>query len=119
MEIKNTKVYGFKAAIRGMRNPKKSHHLSDSFSRIDNDIIFRIYKNVFFDEAMKESNKEQFFFGENDIVFLGFIDKGLFFGAISGELNFLLGFPFSGGWNCSFFSIFLFFFRIISAGIQT
>ena len=54
MEIKNTEVYGFKAAVRGMRNPKKSHHLSDSFSRIDNDVIFGIYKNVFFDEAMKE-----------------------------------------------------------------
>ena len=30
MEIKNTEVYGFKAAIRGMRNQKKSQHLSNS-----------------------------------------------------------------------------------------
>lgn len=30
MKIKNTEVYGFKAALRGMRNPKNSWHLNDS-----------------------------------------------------------------------------------------
>lgn len=67
MEIKNTEVYGFKAAVRGMRNPKKSHHLSDSFLRSDNDVMLNINKNRFYKEYDKESNKEGFFFGENDI----------------------------------------------------
>lgn len=30
MDIKNTEVYGFQAAFRGMRNPMNSHYLSDS-----------------------------------------------------------------------------------------
>lgn len=34
MEIKNTEVFGFKAAFRGMRNPKNSWHLSDSTETI-------------------------------------------------------------------------------------
>lgn len=32
MKIIETEVYGFKAALRGMRNPKNSWHLSDSIS---------------------------------------------------------------------------------------
>lgn len=35
MKIKNTEVHGFKAALRGMRNPKNSWNLSDSI--INND----------------------------------------------------------------------------------
>jgi len=34
MKITNTGVYGFEGALRGMRNPMNSHHLSDSY--IDN-----------------------------------------------------------------------------------
>ena len=30
IKIENTEVYGFKSAIRGMRNPMDSWHLSDS-----------------------------------------------------------------------------------------
>ncbi|MGL6174807.1 MAG: hypothetical protein ACRC1P_09420 [Cellulosilyticaceae bacterium] len=36
MKITNTQVYGFEAAIRGMRNPLSSWHLSDSHSGYDN-----------------------------------------------------------------------------------
>ena len=31
MKIENTEVYGFKASFRGMRNPKNSWNLSDSY----------------------------------------------------------------------------------------
>lgn len=30
MKFENTEVWGFKHALRGMRNPKNSWHLSDS-----------------------------------------------------------------------------------------
>ena len=30
MKFENTKVWGFEHALRGMRNPKNSWHLSDS-----------------------------------------------------------------------------------------
>lgn len=33
MKFKNTEVWGFEHAIRGMRNPKNSWHISDSYSR--------------------------------------------------------------------------------------
>jgi len=32
MKINNTEIYGFKASFRGMRNPKNSWHLSDSYT---------------------------------------------------------------------------------------
>ena len=31
MKFQNIKVYNFEGALRGMRNPKNSWHLSDSF----------------------------------------------------------------------------------------
>lgn len=31
MKFKNTKVYNFDGAFRGLRNPKESWHLSDSY----------------------------------------------------------------------------------------
>ena len=31
MKFNNTRVMNFEGALRGMRNPKESHHLSDSF----------------------------------------------------------------------------------------
>ena len=34
IKIENVDVYGFEAAIRGMRNPKNSHHLMDSHHHI-------------------------------------------------------------------------------------
>ena len=36
IKIENVRVFNFEGALRGMRNPKESHHLSDSiFSFID------------------------------------------------------------------------------------
>ena len=49
MQIKETEVFGFNAAIRGMRNPLNSHHLSDS------DIAFNRGNNI-----------ENFILGDND-----------------------------------------------------
>ena len=37
MKITNTEVYGFKAALRGMRNPMNSWHLQDSVPCANND----------------------------------------------------------------------------------
>lgn len=31
MKFNNTRVMNFEGALRGMRNPKESYHLSDSF----------------------------------------------------------------------------------------
>ena len=41
MEIKNTEIYGFKAAFRGMRNPMDSWAKSDSY--YDNEINHNQY----------------------------------------------------------------------------
>lgn len=38
MKINNTQTFGMEASIRGMRNPKNSHHLSDSY-RDENSFI--------------------------------------------------------------------------------
>lgn len=37
MKFKNTRVYNFEGAFRGMRNPKNSWHLSDSYFDIVDD----------------------------------------------------------------------------------
>lgn len=59
MRIKNTEVYGFKPALRGMRNPLESWHLSDS------------YRAFSIDEAITkpeyEHNAEMFVLGEVDL----------------------------------------------------
>ena len=54
MEFKNTEVWGFKHAIRGMRNPLDSWDKSDSG-----------YKMLSLDDVLIESNK--FIIGENDM----------------------------------------------------
>lgn len=43
IEISNLEVTGFEAAMRGMRNPKNSWHLSDSFWAYDNDHTNRYF----------------------------------------------------------------------------
>ena len=37
MKFENTRVYNFEGALRGMRNPKNSWNLSDSYYDIIND----------------------------------------------------------------------------------
>lgn len=37
MKFENTRVYNFEGALRGMRNPKNSWHLSDSYFDIVDD----------------------------------------------------------------------------------
>lgn len=37
MKFENTKVYNFECALRGMRNPKNSWNLSDSYFNIIDD----------------------------------------------------------------------------------
>lgn len=56
MKIENTEVFGFKSAIRGMRNPKDSWNLSDSFC--DSRLIYKYDNNNF--------NIEDFCLGEAD-----------------------------------------------------
>jgi hypothetical protein len=38
MKFENSRVYNFENALRGMRNPKESYHLIDSFYGIDCDV---------------------------------------------------------------------------------
>lgn len=64
MVITNTQVYGLESAIRGMRNPKNSHYLSDSISNtgwIDNTGHFDS------GNAFLNVNKEEFILGEKDL----------------------------------------------------
>lgn len=39
IKIENVRVFNFEGALRGMRNPKESHHLSDSIFSFTNTII--------------------------------------------------------------------------------
>ena len=55
IKIENTEVFGWEAAIRGMRNPKNSWHLSDS------------YKTHIEDPETLETATHEFFVGENDL----------------------------------------------------
>ena len=56
IKIENTEVFGWEAAIRGMRNPMNSWHLSDS------------YWGLLEDESPINPSDEIFFFvGENDL----------------------------------------------------
>lgn len=64
MKIENTQVFGFESAIRGMRNPKNSWHLSDSLSNthwIDS-TNHHSTANCFLN-----NNIEEFIFGEKDL----------------------------------------------------
>lgn len=69
MKIENIKAYGFEGAMRGMRNPKNSWHLSDSkFGIINleqlNDIIYDyidIYKEAEFYNLAEDANDEDYF----------------------------------------------------------
>ena len=55
IKIENTEVMGWEAAIRGMRNPLNSWHLSDSFwTHIE-------------DAETQETAKFEFFVGDNDL----------------------------------------------------
>lgn len=40
MKFENTEVWGFKHALRGMRNPKNSWHLNDSRSYVYVNALF-------------------------------------------------------------------------------
>lgn len=59
MKIENTQVFGFEAAIRGMRNPMNSWHLSDSKIKCYNDSLYWNNKNA---------NIEKFVLGEKDML---------------------------------------------------
>ena len=55
IKIENTEVFGWEAAIRGMRNPLNSWHLSDS------------YKTHIEDPETMETAVHEFFVGEKDL----------------------------------------------------
>lgn len=54
IKIENTEVFGWEAAIRGMRNPKDSWHLSDSYS-------------TYVESETGNAAKFEFFIGEKDM----------------------------------------------------
>ena len=58
IKIKNTDVYGFEAAIRGMRNPWNSWEKSDSYS------------TYIEDEQTLQKAPFEFFVGENDLALM-------------------------------------------------
>ena len=64
MKIENIEVYGFKASLRAMRNPKDSWHLSDSYVSQESD---EVLKN-FIIEKKYEENVEKFVLGDKDII---------------------------------------------------
>lgn len=67
MEITNTEVYGFEAALRGMRNPKNSWDKIDSI-KIDNFNPTREMANhKFKKEGYNKYNCEGFLIGDNDL----------------------------------------------------
>lgn len=58
IKIEHPEVYGFEAAIRGMRNPMNSHDKSDSYwTHIE-------------DPETEQTAKFQFFVGENDLALM-------------------------------------------------
>lgn len=59
MEFKNTEVYGFNAALRGMRNPMNSWEKSDSVSKCNGDCDYCNYQKCLL--------VEQIIIGENDL----------------------------------------------------
>ena len=61
IKVTNAKVFNFEGAFRGLRNPKESHHLSDSFF----DIMEDNYVSDYFDEhtslyALPELPEEEY-----------------------------------------------------------
>lgn len=68
IKIENTEVFGWEGAIRGMRNPKNSWHLSDSYPAVDCGKCGEVDRNGFCNP--KEHNCSQyecFVIGENDL----------------------------------------------------
>lgn len=61
MKIEDIEVYGFKAALRGMRNPMNSWEKSDS------SISNALYQSEYLCEASSAFNIETWIIGENDI----------------------------------------------------
>lgn len=59
MKIENEQVFGFEAAIRGMRSPLNSWHLSDSRIKSCDDPLYWVNKNA---------NEERFILGEKDML---------------------------------------------------
>lgn len=64
MKFENTQVWGFQHALRGMRNPKESWHLSDSEFGIINSEV-NIDGAVYFDEEY--GHKHYAKIGPNDM----------------------------------------------------
>ncbi len=59
MDFKNTEVYGFNAALRGMRNPMNSWEKSDSVSKCNGDCDYCKYKECLLVKSI--------IIGENDL----------------------------------------------------
>lgn len=77
MEFKNTEVWGFKHAIRGMRQPMNSHHKSDS--GYCNELEFDCPKCVLSENCLMKRGDNQMFpfvIGENDMNLAQRLIKG-------------------------------------------
>lgn len=77
MEFKNTEVWGFKHAIRGMRQPMNSHHKSDS--GYCNELEFDCPKCVLSENCLMKRDGNQMFpfvIGENDMNLAQRLIKG-------------------------------------------
>lgn len=57
IKIENVEVYGFNASLRGMRNPKDSWNLSDSYKLQDYDVLY---------DSLEPFNVERFVLGDAD-----------------------------------------------------
>ena len=66
MKIENTEVFGFRGALRGMRNPKNSWGKIDSCYCEDMPLCSscNLYGNFC---TMKDNNREEFIIGDNDL----------------------------------------------------
>ena len=64
IKIENTEVFGWEAAIRGMRNPKSSWFLSDS-----------TFKEIFDTVNMRDCWRQYFVAGENDMKLMKTLAK--------------------------------------------
>ena len=64
LKVENTEVFGWEAAIRGMRNPMNSWHLSDSFWGLKED-----------ESPINPSDEVYFFIGEKDLRLMKNLSK--------------------------------------------
>jgi hypothetical protein len=77
MKFENIRVYNFEHALRGMRNPKESYHLSDSEFGIDfyKDIELKIKNKYIYDDLALAAYKDHILYSNGNFAEYAFIGE--------------------------------------------